>query len=70
MEISIASCERSFSKLKLVLSYLRASMTDYDSGQIVWSSFDENRQARNSESWLWWYHRRICFDNGTASVVV
>ncbi|ESO00967.1 hypothetical protein HELRODRAFT_82683, partial [Helobdella robusta] len=24
--VSIASCERSFSKLKLVLSYLRASM--------------------------------------------
>jgi len=27
MDVSIASCERSFSKLKLVLSYLRASMT-------------------------------------------
>jgi len=30
-------------KLRRVLSYLRASMTNSKSGQIVWSSFDEER---------------------------
>jgi len=28
MSISVASCERSFSKLKLVKTYLRSQMTD------------------------------------------
>jgi len=65
MAVCIASSERSFSKLKLVLSYLRASMTNNKSGQVVWSSFDENRKGRNRESWLWWNHRRLCFDKGT-----
>ena len=27
VSVSVASCERSFSKLKLILSYLRASMS-------------------------------------------
>jgi len=35
MTISVASWKRSISKLKLVLSYLRASMTVNDSGQIA-----------------------------------
>jgi len=34
----ITSCERSFSKLKLIISFLRASMTNNKSGQIVWFS--------------------------------
>ena len=33
--ICIASCERSFSKLKLVLSYFRPSMTNNKSGQVL-----------------------------------
>jgi len=33
--ICIASCERSVSKMKLVLSYLRAAMTNSKSGQIL-----------------------------------
>jgi len=35
MAVCIASCEGSFSKLKLVLSYLRASMNKNKSGYIV-----------------------------------
>jgi len=30
-------------KLRLILTYIRASMTNRKSGQIVWSSFDEER---------------------------
>jgi len=33
--ICIASCERSFSELKLVLSYLRASKTNNKLGQVL-----------------------------------
>jgi len=44
MAVSIASCERSFSKLNLVLSYLRASVTKNKSRQNVWSRFDEYRK--------------------------
>jgi len=67
--VCIANCKRSFSKLKLVLSYLRVSMTNKKSGQVVWYSFDENRKGRNSEILYWWNHRRLCFDKGTESVV-
>jgi len=49
---------------------LRASVTSSKSEQVVWSSFDENRKGRNSESFLWWNHRRLCFDKGTESVVL
>jgi len=62
MAVCIASYERFFSKLKLVLSYLRASMTNTKSGKFMWYSFDENRKGRNSKSLLWWNHRRLCFD--------
>ena len=40
MAVFIASCERFFSKLKLVLSYLRASMTNGKSN-LVCSIFKE-----------------------------
>jgi len=50
MAVYIAGCERSSNKMKLVLSYLWVSMTNNKSGQVVWSSFDENRKGRNSES--------------------
>ena len=42
----------SFSKLKLILLYLRAAMTSNRSRQVVLSTFDENRKRRNSESLL------------------
>jgi len=45
MAVCIAGCEQSFSKVKLVLSYLQASMTKNKSGQTVWSSFDEYRKG-------------------------
>jgi len=57
-----ASCEWSFSKLKLVLSNRRASFVNNKSGKVMWYSFDENRKGRNSKSLLWWNHRRICLD--------
>jgi len=67
--LCIASSERSLSKLKLVLWYLLASITNNKSGKVVWSSF-EYRNGRNRESWHWWNHKRICFDNGTLSFVL
>jgi len=48
-----ASREQSFSKLKLVLSYLRASLINNKSGKVMWYSFDENRKRRNSKSLLY-----------------
>jgi len=68
--ILIACRERSFSKLKLALKYLRASMTNNKSGQVVWSSCDEHRNGRNRECWLWWNHKRSCFDKGTKRYVL
>jgi len=44
--VSIASCERSFNKLKLVLSYLRASMTYNNIGQVLWSTVASMRVRR------------------------
>ena len=69
--ICIASCERPFSKLKQVLSYLRASLTSNKSGKVVWSSFDEKRKGGvNNESLLWWNNKRLYFDKGMESVVL
>jgi len=48
-----ASCERSFSKLKLVLSYFRASLINNKSGKVMWYSFDENRKGGNSKRLLY-----------------
>jgi len=47
--VCIACCERSFGKLKLNILYLRASMTNNKSGQVLLSSFDENRKGWKSE---------------------
>ena len=38
------------------------------SGQVLWSNFDENRKGRNSESLFWWNHRRLYFDKGKKTV--
>ena len=53
-----------------MLSYLRASLINNKSAKVMWYNFDENRKRRNSESLLWWNHRRLCFDKGTESVVL
>ena len=66
MAVCIASSERSFSKLKLILSYLQASMTNNNSGQVVWSSFDVNKKRRKSEKLL----DDLCFHKRTESVVL
>jgi len=48
-----ASGERSFSKLKLVLSYLRASLINNKSVKVMRYSFDENRKGGNSKRLLY-----------------
>jgi len=65
-----ASCERSFSELKPLISYLRASLINNKSGKVMWYSFDENRKGRNGKSLFWWIHTRLCFDKGTESVLL
>jgi len=59
--ICIANCQRSFSKLKVILSYLWATMTNNKSGQVLRSSCDDNRKGRNSEA---------CFDEITDDFAV
>ena len=56
---STASCERCFSKLKLILSlsYLRASMSQSRLRESEKPDYDKN-------------HIRICFNKGTESVVL
>jgi len=42
-----------YSKLRKTDSFLPPRL--YESGEIVWSSF-EYRKGRNRECWLWWNH--------------
>ena len=65
-----ATCKRSFSKLKLILSYLRASLINNKSGKVMWYSCDENRKGWNSTSLRRWNHEPGCFDKGTESFVL
>jgi len=59
-----------FQKTETGPSYLRGSLTSNKSGQVVWSSFDENKKRINSESLLWWNNKRLYFDQGTESIVL
>jgi len=52
MAVGIARFERSFSKQKLVLSYLWASLTNNKSRKVVWFSFDKNRKVQTAKAYF------------------
>jgi len=51
-----------YCKMREMYSFTSPSLIE--SGEILWPppSLDEHRKGRNRERWLWWSHRRICFD--------
>ena len=58
ISVSIASCEHSFSKLKLILSYLWALMGQDRSHNLALLRA-QCREGNTRNNWLWWCHWSI-----------